>query len=152
MVFLCVGVLAASLHSVLFYTVHFPLLFSWLVAFYKMLSVLTSKWYAKLNNCCIASRSSPTGLLRGTVGWKLVSSSSLRFNISARMLLTGLSHYGRDSFSSDSCIKQECDRGTLLWRGLFSTWASVKLNLKRLFQFLLTFSLISPTLLQRFIP
>lgn len=57
----CMCWCAESFRSVLFSTVDSPpLLFSWLAAFYRMLSVLTSKLRARLNNWRIAVHRSPS--------------------------------------------------------------------------------------------
>lgn len=83
---------AASLHSVLFSTADFSRLVSWLTAFCKMLSVLTSKLRARLSSSCITSHSSPPGLLRGSVRTEGCSNdgimSSLHFSFTGNWTIT----------------------------------------------------------------
>lgn len=103
---------------VLLNTVNFPLLFSWLAAFYKMLSVLTSKLRASWIIAVSLHTAPPTRpALRGTVSWRepelkagaaLVSHLASVSNISARTLLTAESSWQRERrhpSNSEFCVK-----------------------------------------------
>lgn len=109
--FLCRS--AASLQGVLFSAVRFPPLVSWLVAFYKMLSVLTSKLRARLNNCHIAPHH-PAWSVASSELKAVATLVSRPASVSVSLPGCDWPPYHRTEqkspSSSDLCIKQENDQ------------------------------------------